>query len=498
MIVNRVPLKLIPDPSRVILRFLNLGRIERVKSLVRKALTLLDEEVNQILNEVVEEFEPRHPYFDKASKEFESGHSYFKNALMRHYYKVEEFISKDANLSDNRKYLIGAYFTKEYSIESAALFNPSIVPHPDQTNLEPGSLRYILSLRATGEGHISSIEFRTGTISNNNQIHLEKCTQYAVQARGKAKIFTKAFLEPRVKYIDDFDYDSLEILPDEFSKKEIIDSLVNAENDSSIPGSIISGLRSIINILEENYDIEFHNNSPISERVIFPRSRSESMGMEDVRFVKYEDHGQSNYYGTYTAYNGLSFKTQFIETDDFVSFKIRTLHGDAVNDKGMALFPRKVNGKYAMISRQGGEEISIMFSDDLYFWDQFQTLKVPLKHWKFVQIGNCGSPIETEEGWILLTHAVGPLRKYVISACLLDLDHPAKVLSSLDEPLMVPGPEEREGYVPNVLYTCGAITHNHQLIIPYAMSDTASGFATLSVRKLLDKLIANINNTVNG
>jgi len=240
MIVNRVPLKLIPDPSRVILRFLNLGRIERVKSLVRKALTLLDEEVNQILNEVVEEFEPRHPYFDKASKEFESGHSYFKNALMRHYYKVEEFISKDANLSDNRKYLIGAYFTKEYSIESAALFNPSIVPHPDQTNLEPGSLRYILSLRATGEGHISSIEFRTGTISNNNQIHLEKCTQYVVQARGKAKIFTKAFLEPRVKYIDDFDYDSLEILPDEFSKKAIIDSLVHAENDSSIPSSIIS------------------------------------------------------------------------------------------------------------------------------------------------------------------------------------------------------------------------------------------------------------------
>ena len=214
--------------------------------------------------------------------------------------------------------------------------------------------------------------------------------------------------------------------------------------------------------------------------------------------VKFEDHGQSNYYGTYTAYDGSSINTHIIETDDFVSFKIRTLHGDAVNDKGMALFPRKVNGKYAMISRQGGEEISIMFSDDLYFWDEYQTLKVPLKHWKFVQIGNCGSPIETEEGWILLTHAVGPLRKYVISACLLDLNDPSRVLSSLDEPLMAPGPEEREGYVPNVLYSCGAITHNHQLIIPYAMSDTASGFATLSVRKLLDKLIANINNIVNG
>jgi len=280
MIVNRVPLKLIPDPSRVILRFLNLGRNERVESLVRKVLTLSEEEVNQILNEVIEEFEQRHPYFDKAHEGIESGHSYFKNALILHYSKVEEFIPEDANLSDNRKYLIGAYFTKEYSIESAALFNPSIVPHPDQTNLEPGSLRYILSLRATGEGHISSIEFRTGTISNNNQIHLEKCTQYAVQARRKAKIFTKAFLETRVKYIDDFDHDSLEILPDEFSKKTIIDSLVNAENDSSIPGSIISGLRTIINILEENYDIEFHNYSPISERVIFPRFKNRSITLE--------------------------------------------------------------------------------------------------------------------------------------------------------------------------------------------------------------------------
>jgi len=278
MLVNRVPLKLIPDPSRVILRFLNLGRNERVESLVRKVLTLLDEEVNQILNEVVEEFEQRHPYFDKASKEFESGHSYFKNALIRHFKRVEEFIPEDAPLSENRKYLIGAYFTKEYSIESAALFNPSIVPHPDQTNLEPGSLRYILSLRAIGEGHISSIEFRTGTIKKNNQIHLKKCTQYAVQARGKVKIFTKAFLEPRVKYIDDFDNDTLEIIPDEFSKKEIIETLANAENDSFTPGSIISGLKSMVDILDANYDIKFHNHSPISERVIFPRSRSESMG----------------------------------------------------------------------------------------------------------------------------------------------------------------------------------------------------------------------------
>lgn len=495
MLVNRVPLKLIPDPSRVILRFLNLGRNERVESLVRKVLTLLDEEVNQILNEVVEEFEQRHPYFDKASKEFESGHSYFKNALIRHFKRVEEFIPEDAPLSENRKYLIGAYFTKEYSIESAALFNPSIVPHPDQTNLEPGSLRYILSLRAIGEGHISSIEFRTGTIKKNNQIHLKKCTQYAVQARGKVKIFTKAFLEPRVKYIDDFDNDTLEIIPDEFSKKEIIETLANAENDSFTPGSIISGLKSMVDILDANYDIKFHNHSPISERVIFPRSRSESMGMEDVRFVRFEDNGQSHFFGTYTAYNGSEIKSQFIETDDFVNFKIRTLHGEAVNDKGMALFPRKINGKYAMISRQGSEEISIMFSNNLHFWEEYQTLEVPLKHWKFVQIGNCGSPVETKEGWILLTHAVGPLRKYVISACLLDLNDPSLVLSSLDEPLMTPGPEEREGYVPNVLYTCGLIAHNQQLIIPYAMSDSATGFATISVRSLLDRLIANINNT---
>ncbi len=498
MLVNRIPLKLIPDPSRVILQFLDLGRNERKVSLVQKVLTLSEEEVDQILNKVIEEFEHRHPYFDKATEGFESGHSYFKNALILHYSRVKEFISRDTNLSEKRKYLIGSYFTKEYSIESAALFNPSIVPHPDQTNLEPGSLRYILSLRATGEGHISSIEFRTGTIDKNNQIQLNKCAQYAVQAGGKAKIFTKEFLEPRVRYIHGFDNHALEIIPDEFSKKEIIDTLASAENDSSTPESIILGLREIVDILDSNYDIEFHNHSPISERVIFPRSWSESMGMEDARFVKFNDNGQSKFYGTYTAYNGSSFKTQFIETDDFANFKIRTLHGDSVNDKGLALFPRKINGKYAMISRQGGEEISIMFSNDLYFWEKHQTLNVPLKHWEFVQIGNCGSPIETEDGWILLTHAVGPLRKYVMSACLLDLNDPSKVLSSLDEPLMTPRPEEREGYVPNVLYSCGAITHNNELIIPYAMSDSASGFATLSVRKLLDKLTSNINSIVNG
>ncbi len=240
--------------------------------------------------------------------------------------------------------------------------------------------------------------------------------------------------------------------------------------------------------MDTNYELEASSNVHLNEKVIFPYSRGESMGMEDARFVKFENEGQYCYYGTYTAYDGKHIKTQLLETTEFDVFKIRTLYGAAVSDKGMALFPEKVNGKYAMISRQGGENINIMFSDNLYFWEDFQILMEPHYQWEFVQVGNCGSPIKTTKGWLLLTHGVGTMRTYVISAILLDLHDPTRIIGRLDKPLLEADENEREGYVPNVVYTCGFLLHGNHLIIPYALSDSATAFATIALDEILKEM----------
>ena len=482
MLVKRIPLRLDPDPSRVILQYLNLQKASRIKSLLEKINSLSEDEVAGILLEVVNEFESRHPYYEKPHEGFVSGKSFFKKALLENFEIIRNNIEDDSEVSKMRQLLIGAYFTKEYSIESAALFNPSMVPHPDQSNLDEGNSRFIISLRATGEGHISSIEFRTGTLDVNNNIHLDGNGQYTVTPIKEESRFTKKFIEDRAKSFPEFNPEILDSLRDDFELNEL-DVLIEKINTDSFEASVLT------EVMDSNYDVKFVHQGPLYERVLFPNAKCEAMGMEDVRFVKFIDQDISCYYGTYTAYDGTSIKSQIIETTDFIDFKIRSLYGQAVNDKGMALFPRKINGKYAMISRQGGEDISIMFSDEIHFWSHSEKLDVPLKHWKFTQIGNCGSPIETEHGWLLLTHAVGPLRKYVMSACLLDLEDPSKVLGTLNEPLMTPNNVEREGYVPNVLYTCGAMVHNGELILPYAMSDSSTGFATVSMDELLNKLL---------
>ena len=293
-------------------------------------------------------------------------------------------------------------------------------------------------------------------------------------------------MEDRTKHIPEFNPEVLDSLPEHFEVNELKASIEKINADS-IEASVLTDL------IDSNYNVRFVHQGPLSERVIFPNAKCEKMGMEDVRFVSFKDQDDSCYYGTYTAYDGTSIKSQLIKTNDFIEFKIRSLHGRAVDDKGMALFPRKINGKYTMISRQGGEEVSIMFSDNIHFWNQSEKMHIPLKHWKFTHIGNCGSPLETEHGWILLTHAVGPLRKYVMSACLLDLEDPSRVLGSLNEPLMRPNNMEREGYVPNVLYSCGSLIHGDELILPYAMSDISTGFATVPLRGLLEKLLDSIN-----
>jgi predicted GH43/DUF377 family glycosyl hydrolase len=379
----------------------------------------------------------------------------------------------------------------EYSIESAALFNPSIVPHPDQSNLPDGSLRFIMSLRATGEGHLSSIVFRSGVLDATNTILFDTISDYVVTP--------DIHLDPvydlnlfRLK-LQEMQTDNavmhhlLNQLPDTFSYyrlKKNIEALranpVFSEEQQN------RTFESIFWLANSNYEVHFDPNHLISEHIIFPSSKIESRGIEDARFVQFfNDDGQVTYYATYTAYNGVSILPQLIETKDFMQFKISTLNGQAVHNKGMALFPRKIRDRYVMLSRQDGENNRIMFSDNVHFWQESEIIQEPTHPWEFIQIGNCGSPLETSEGWIVLTHGVGPMRQYCIGAILLDLENPAKVIAHLEQPLLVPHEEEREGYVPNVVYSCGSLIHNNELVIPYAMSDVMSGIATVRVDKLI-------------
>lgn len=435
MVVQRLQTKLIANPKRVILQFFYMNK-QRTLNIINRILSLEEPVVNEILKGVYDEFLNRHKWFEES--------------IMSHYEKVKKFIKNNKSLSNERKLLIGSYFSKEYSIQSAALFNPSMVPHPNQDGLSEGELKFVMSLRSTGEGHISSIEFKEGIISADGDINLINDSPYSI-------------VQKKIKY------DEEEIL----SKK--LSFTKGSKKDKE-------------DILESNYKLSFRENSLLSERVLFPNSPSELMGLEDARFVKFTDNEESKYYATYTAYNGKTFRTQIVETSDFRNFEIGTLHGAMVQDKGMALFPRKINGKYVMSSRQDGENLFLMMSEDLYLWNKSVLHHEPDKSWGFVQLGNCGSPIETEKGWILITHAVGPLRKYVISAVLLDLEDPSKIIGSLNKPLIQPNELEREGYVPNVVYSCGSLVHNNKLIIPYAMSDSSCGFARVDLNELLNEL----------
>ena len=473
--VERTNINIISKSERVIPLFIELDTEERVKNLADKIATLDENIANSTLNKVLKEFENRHVKL--------------KEVLLQHYKNIESLVSSPETQSLQKKLLLGTYLTKEYSVESAALFNPSIVAHPNQNNLNKGELRFILSLRATGEGHISSIEFRTGTISKEGNIDLDPMSS-DVMCFGKVENtnFQKTFLITRIEFYKNIDKSVLDLFPEKFSRQEALEIISNIDSKKTNNETTKVAL---FDIFDTNYDISFEENIEINNRVIFPRSNAEVMGMEDVRFVKFSDGDKPKYIGTYTAYNGNNIRPQIIETEDFNYFKINSLYGNAAFNKGMALFPEKVNGKYAMIGRQDGENISIMYSDNLYFWDSYKVIQKSQYDWDFLQLGNCGSPIKTSMGWLLMTHAVGPLRKYVMSASLLDLDNPEKVLSTLNKPFFIPNEHERVGYVPNVVYTCGFLQHYGKLIIPYALSDISSSFAIANIEEILDELKSN-------
>jgi predicted GH43/DUF377 family glycosyl hydrolase len=469
-----------PDYKRVLYRPFIITSEERITRIIARILTLSEEEVKTELNQVITEFEERHQRL--------------RNFYLNRFEQMKKHLLTDKELSKERKLLIGAYFTQEYSLESAALFNPSMVWHPNQSDLLKGSRRFILSLRATGEGHISSITFRSGVIDKENNITLDIPSRYVTTSENISnQVFEKTLFEKKLLELDllnDFALIIVESLDENFTFDElesIINMLMRSLRNKGTENELTS--RAILSLALSNYEIQYNSDQRLSERVIFPHSPSEINGIEDARFVEFiDDNEQRTYFATYTAYDGKVTFPQLLETKDFLNFKISTLNGPEVKNKGMALFPRKINGLYAMISRQDNENIYLMYSENLHFWYTKQLILKPTYPWEFVQLGNCGSPLETEAGWLVLSHGVGAMREYSIGAFLLDKDDPSKVIGRLKEPLLSPNENEREGYVPNVLYSCGGAIHGDELIIPYAMSDQASSIAKVKVSELIKKI----------
>ncbi|MBC8486712.1 MAG: glycoside hydrolase family 130 protein [Bacteroidetes bacterium] len=480
--VKRKPIIFYPESNRTIARFYFTGD-DNALQIIKKVLQLSPEQVFIELRKVLRDFSTRHRQITKV---FEINFNNIRQLLKK--LKIEP-----KSLSKELRLLIGSYFTHEYSFEAAAYFNPSIVEHPDQYGIKKSQKRIIVSFRATGEGHISSIVFREGIIDQNNDLYfiepgqLDEIPEHIRRSAYDKKDFTRKLDEMNInKKIVPL---VLNKLNDEFNYGELQAGITETLKDITLTPTKRKIIEEINWVADSYYEITFSLDTSLSERVIFPISLSESNGIEDARFVRFtDDDGTVIYYATYTAYNGYAILPKLISTRDFYSFKICPMDGKYSQNKDMALFPRKIKGKYVMVGRYDGVNNYIMFSDKINLWTNAKLLQKPSFPWEFIQIGNSGSPIETKEGWLLITHGVGPMRRYSLGAILLDLENPIKVIGHLQYPLMIPNEKEREGYVPNVIYSCGSIIHNNEIIIPYGMSDYASSFATITLNELLHEL----------
>jgi len=481
--VTRTDIVLTPDPSRVLLRDFTPGDAQRIHYTVARIQSLPDDRVEQLLAAVIAGFSWRHRQIEET--------------LLRRFDQLDANLP--GTLSIARQMLIGSYFLAEYSVESASLFNPSIVAHPEQSELPEGALRCVLSLRATGEGHISSVTFRTVVLHADRRIEVmlphsgviteprqmpNHCYEKPLFERKLQEMGLSTHFINRVTHRlrDCFELHELRIAIDEALQQEA--------NTAGVLHEDRNAALATWTLASSNYEVQFEQHQPLSERILFPSTSSQRNGIEDARFVQFRNEdGSHTYFATFTAYDGRTVVPELVETEDFLRFRFVTLNGPAAQNKGLALFPRKIGGKYAMLSRQDNESISIMFSTNVHFWNEQQLLLKPEYPWEMIQIGNCGSPIETDAGWLVLSHGVGPMRQYALGAFLLDLDDPTKVIGRLREPLLEPNSDEREGYVPNVVYSCGSIVHAGQLIVPYGRADQSTGFVTVPLADLLAELV---------
>ncbi len=482
--IKRTPHRLLHDPSRVIAKpylpgeEIAPGVENRAGLLMARILAIPEAEVAQVLAQTLELFRARHKGFE---------------ALLERHFGLVAHHAGDAPLTRERRLLIGAYFTNEYSVEGAALFNPSIVPAPQQADLPPGQRRFIMSLRAVGEGHISSIEFRTGIIDRASAVTFDRLGGQLVTGKRAAPAHydNKKFREKLTELGagNELAWAVLDRLPARFTLEELEPSLTVMAQEGPTRAIGYETAKIMRVLASSSYVTSFPADSALSERVIFPAGPHETHGMEDARFVLFtDDDGHATYYATYTAFDGYEIMPQLIQTDDFRTFSISTLSGSAAQNKGMALFPRRIKGKYVMLSRRDRENLHLATSSEVGHWDDLSELHEPSRPWQLLQIGNCGSPIETGAGWLVITHGVGPMRRYAMGALLLDLDDPRKVIGDLPRPLLEPEGTEREGYVPNVVYSCGAMANGDDLVLPYGTSDAAVGIAIISLPELLAEL----------
>lgn len=479
--VIRKNVKFMPDSSRVVARYFNSGD-QRTKELVGRILVMSNLDVAHTMEQINRGFAKRHRNISAI--------------FNKHYRKIKPLIEEmqinEEQLSEERKQLIGSYLTMEYSIESSAFFNPSMVEDFDQSNLGKGEKRVVVSFRATGEGHVSSIVFRRGIIDKDNNLRMASISKGIEKAEILHRMmFSKSRIMGKLSEMHTLDiYSSiLNDLPEIFEYSAFKNAVTKELDNPVISAEMKEAYKEVIWLMDSFYDIQFNHDSDISERVIFPVSDTESRGIEDARFVRFVDNdGSESVMGTYTAYNGHSILSKLITTEDFYTFRIMPLYGEGSQGKGMALFPKKIKGKYAMLARIDGVNNYLMYSLRPNEWKNPQIIQRPEYPWEYTQIGNCGSPLWTEEGWLVITHGVGAMRRYCIGASLFDLEDPSKEIGRLPEPLLSPLEDEREGYVPNVVYSCGALIHNKSLILPYAVSDYSSSYAVVDLKELLDAL----------
>lgn len=487
--VTRKNIKFLPDSSRVVARYFNSGD-QRTKELVNRILAMNNFEVCHILEQI--------------NRGFARRHRSISSIFYKHYENISGMIAEmqinETELTEDKKMLIGSYLTMEYSIESSAFFNPSMVEDFDQSSLEKGEVRVVISFRATGEGHVSSIVFRRGIIDKDNNLRMMRIGDDIEKAEMLHKMmFNKKRFMSKLAEMHTLDIYStiLNDLPEVFEYSVFKNALSIELANPIISKEIREAYEEVIWLMDSFYDIQFKHDSDISERVIFPISETESRGIEDARFVRFvDDDGSESVMGTYTAYNGNAILSKLITTEDFYTFRVMPLYGEGSQGKGMALFPKKINGKFAMLARIDGVNNYLMYSLRSNEWKNPQLIQKPEYPWEYTQVGNCGSPLWTEQGWLIITHGVGAMRSYCIGASLFDLEDPTKQIGRLSEPLLSPLEDEREGYVPNVVYSCGSIIHNKSLILPYAISDYSSSYAVVNLKELLDELLNSEKNNL--
>jgi predicted GH43/DUF377 family glycosyl hydrolase len=479
-LVTRSPQRLAADRSRVITTLFVPGQEgfeaqeSRAGVALRRVLALSEDDVQASINDVMTRFGGRH-----------------RDLLVtfgKHARELTDRLDPDIVLSPDRTLLLGATFTNEVAIEGAALCNPSIVAHPDQTGTAPGSLRFVMSVRGIGEGHRSSIGFRTGTIDDTGVTVIDKPVPFATSGVTTATLLDASVFRhelARAHAAEAADH-VLAGLGERFTRADLegqLDWLHRHRVTRTRAPETIDLIRSVA---DRSYSVEFASDTDLSERVLWPATEAEAVGMEDARLVRFvDDDGSVVYHATYTAYSGSRISQQLLTTNDFLSFTSAPVVGDAAANKGLALFPRRVNGRFAALSRSDRESNTVAYSDDLSVWTTTLPCQQPMEAWETLQLGNCGPPLETEEGWLVLTHGVGPMRTYRIGAILLDLDDPTRMIGRLRRPLLTPAVDEQDGYVPNVVYSCGAVVHADTLVLPYGIGDARIGIASVPMPDLL-------------